>query len=196
VQEVRDGIGSDTDTATSGKGMTASWTFSDAESAITEYVFGAGTHPGCANVMPFRSVGLDVSIQLTSTSGQMPELQPGQWYFTTVIAKNQAGLENRASSDGFFLKFPDGRPSTIPPAPGPVTPCPGEQPDAGTPDAGVDAGVDAGTGTDGGGGESDGGSGPESPVGWGCSCGTGGGPTGILLLVLVALGLRMARREA
>jgi hypothetical protein len=190
--DVNDGLSGDKEEDTNAQALGANWRLTDSESAVTEYIFGAGTIPGCANVVPFRSVGLDVSISLTSTGGAMPELQPGKWYFATVIARNQAGLENRVSSDGYFLKFPDGSPSTIPPPPGPVTPCPGEQPDGGTPDAGVDAG----TGTDGGGGQSDGGSDPEGAVGWACSCGTGGGPTGLLLLVLVALGLRMARREA
>jgi MYXO-CTERM domain-containing protein len=198
--QVQDGIGSDKDTDTNAQAITASWSFTEDHSTITEYVFGAGTAPGCANTVSFRSVGLTSFVSLTPASGQFSELRPGNWYFATVIAKNQAGLENRVSSDGFFLLFPDGGPSPIPPAPGPVTPCPGEQPDGGTPDAGVDAGVDAGadagTETDGGGGQSDGGSDPESPVGWSCGCGTGGGPTGLLLLVLVALGLRIARREA
>lgn len=193
--QVQDAIGSDKDTDTSGQRLTASWSFTDPESAITEYLVGAGTVPGCADAVSFRSVGTMSFVSLDSTLGEMPELQPGRWYFATVIAKNQAGLESRVSSNGYFLRFPDGGPSTIPPAPGPITPCPGEQPDGGTPDAGVDAGVDAGTGTDGG-SQSDGGSDPESPVGWSCGCGTGGGPTGLLLLVLVALGLRVARREA
>jgi MYXO-CTERM domain-containing protein len=198
--EVRDGISGDRGTDTNPRAFLANWTFTDRETPILDYHFGAGTIPGCANVLPFRSVGLNVSVSLNSTQGQMPELEPGKWYFATVIARNQAGMQNRVSSNGYFLLLPDGGPNPLPPRPMPVSPCPGEEPDGGTPDAGVDGGTgtDGGTdgGADGGDGESDGGSGPESPVGWSCGCGTGGGPTSLVLLVLVALGLRTIRREA
>jgi hypothetical protein len=200
--EVRDGLSGDMSTDMNAQAFSANWSFTDRETPIQDYRFGAGTHPGCDNVIPFRSVGLNVSVALSSAQQQMPELERGRWYFATVIARNQAGMENTVSSNGYFLLLPDGGPNPLPPRPGPVTPCPGEPPDGGTPDAGVDAGVDAGadagvdagTGTDGGAGQGDGGSGPRSPAGWSCGCGTTSGPTGLMLLVLVALGLRTARR--
>ena len=198
--QVWDGLSGDTGTDTNPQAYAANWSITDRETPLLDFRFGAGTIPGCADVLPFRSVGLNSSVMLSSAQQQMPELQPGRWYFATVLARNQLGLENRISSNGYLLLYPDGGPNPQPPRPGPVTPCPGEPPDAGPPDAGVDggvdAGVDAGTGTDGGGGQSDGGSEPEGPVGWSCGCGTTSGPTGLMLLVLVAVGLRMARREA
>jgi hypothetical protein len=195
--QVYDGPSGDTGRDTNPQAYAANWVFTDRETPIQDYRFGAGTHPGCDNVIPFRPAGLNSSVSLASALQQMPELERGRWYFATVIARNQAGLENTVSSNGYFLLLPDGGPpDPLPPRPGPVTPCPEWPADGGTPDAGVDAGVDAGTGTDGGGGQSDGGSDPEGPVGWSCGCGTTSGPTGLMLLVLVAVGLRMARREA
>ncbi len=195
---VRDGISGDKSTDMNPQAFAANWLFTDRETPILDYQFGAGTIPGCANVLPFRSVGLSASVSLSSTQQQMPELEPGRWYFATVIARNQAGLENKVSSNGYFLLLPDGGPNPLPPRPAPVSPCPGEQPDGGTPDAGPDAGADGGSqpGPDGGGGPGDGDSDPRSPAGWSCSCGTTGGPAGLFLLVLVALGLRTARRES
>ncbi|WP_224370695.1 DUF7948 domain-containing protein [Hyalangium versicolor] len=200
VGTVKDGISGDTDKQESNEAVLANWSFVDNESGIDGYRFGVGSAPGCTDMAPFRSVGRNVSITLTSTQGEIPPLTPGTWYFATVEAKNTDGLTATVSSNGVFVLLSDGGPPTIPPRPPPGTPCPGQQPDGGTPDGGTDGGTDGGAdggttdaGTDGGTptGDEDG---PHSPVGW--QCGATGGPAGLVLLLIVALGLRGARRQS
>ncbi|HYH98295.1 hypothetical protein [Hyalangium sp.] len=194
---VRDGISGDTDIETNTQAVVANWQFVDREKAITNYEFGLGTVPECADIVPFHSVDLAASISRSTAQLEIPPLEPGRWYFATVIARNELGLSNKVSSDGYFLLLPNGGPNPIPLAPALGTPCPGETPDGGLPDGG-DGGADAGPkpDPDGGNGQNDGGSGQEPPLGWPCGCDTTSGPTGLLLLVLLALGLRVARRAS
>ena len=193
--QVYDGLSGDTGLSSNPQAHSANWAFTDREASITGYEFGAGTLPGCDDIVPFRSVGRSVFISLTTAQGEIPPLQEGRWYFSTVIAQNQLGLRNQVSSNGYFLLFPDGGPDLRPPRPGPG-PCPGAPPDGGSTDGGsTDGGMDGGTQTDAGVG-TDGGLDTRPPLGWSCGCGAAGGPAGLLLLVFVMGGLRLARRES
>ncbi|MCY1075931.1 DUF7948 domain-containing protein [Archangium lansingense] len=201
--EVLDGIGQDLDETAFTDMLSASWTLDDPESAISDYLVAVGTAPGCTDIRPFKSVGQFKSITMSSANGDIRPLTGGQWYFVTVSAKNGRGVITTRFSDGIFVRQSDGGPIDIPPAPLPGTPCP-EEPgtdggtadggvtDGGTSDGGTTDGGDPGTGPDGGGGG--GGPGHESPLGW--SCGTPGGPTGFVLLVVAAFGFLSARRKS
>ena len=182
---LNDAIGSDEDAQDSTTTLRGSWNFEDPESAIAGYEMAAGTAPGCTDVAPFASVGLDRSAFLMYPGRLMRPLTPGTWYYVTVRATNGAGLQTTDSTDGIFVRVPGGGPDPSPPTPGP---CPTAPPDAGVPDAGVPDGgrPDGGPGEE----EPDG---PQSAVGW--SCGTPGAPMGLVLLMLLALGLSGARRR-
>ncbi|MDY7230970.1 hypothetical protein [Hyalangium rubrum] len=187
VARVLDGVGADRDTQTSTEELLGSWDFTDPDTSITGYEVGAGTAPGCTNIAPFATNDTRTSVTLSTSGGRMQRLTPGTWYYVTVRAKNQVGLQTTASSDGVFVLLPDGGPDPIPPPGGscPVV----EPPDAGMPDAGTpDAGGPSPGPGDGGTVER------RSAVGW--SCGTPGGPAGLVLLMLLALGLRGARRRS
>jgi MYXO-CTERM domain-containing protein len=177
---VYDGLRGDTGQVMETRSASANWSFNDRESNIVGFEFGLGSVPGCDNVAGFRSVSRADSITLLVDLNEMPELERGRWYFSSVRAKNSLELSNTVSSNGFFVLLPDGGPAVRPNRPTAADPCPGSQPDGGT---------------DGGAGQHDGGTGEQqSPLGWSCGCGATGGPGGFLLLMLVALGLRAARR--
>jgi hypothetical protein len=184
--EVRDGLTTDIEESTSPDKLEANWSFADPEQPITGYEFGAGTRPGCDDIARFRPVSRDVSIQLTTLAGLSAPLPRGQWYFSSVIAKNNLGLSQTVSSNGFFLPDENGGPTPRPPRPVRGD-CPGASTDGGTPDGGGGPQPDGGTGEN-----------PvkDSPLGWSCNCGATGGPAGLFFLLLLAVGLRMARREA
>ncbi|WP_456077674.1 DUF7948 domain-containing protein [Hyalangium gracile] len=197
VGQVNDGTSGDVDTQETNLALTAHWLFTDHETGLRDYEFGAGTVPGCTDTVPFRLMNRALSISLDSTQPGFRPLVPGTWYFATVRATNNEGLTTTLSSDGFFV-LSDGGPAVLPPKPLPGTPCPGGQPDGGA----LDGGLPDGGLPDGGGLLPDGGSPPgpdeedgaRSPLGWGC--GATGGPTAVVLLMLVALGLWGSRRRA
>jgi hypothetical protein len=177
---VYDGRTGDTSTVMESREASANWKFTERESSIMSYEFGLGTVPGCDDIVNFRSASRNEDITLLADLNEMPELERGRWYFSIVRAKNRLELTNTVSSNGYFVTLTDGGPSLRPNRPDASVPCSRPQPDGGT---------------DGGTGQSDGGAaGPQSPVGFSCGCGATGGPTGLLLLMLVAFGLRAARR--
>jgi len=180
VLQLSDGLGGeDEDQQPHDAKLQASWVFQELDSDIIGYEVAVGTGPGCTNISNFVSLGDRLSVDLTTVT-------PGNWYFVTVRARNSEGLETTVSTDGVFVRLPDGGPNPIPPIP---TTCP-TTPDAGVPDAGVpDAGVPDGGGADGGPEDGD----SDSPVG--CNCGTTGGPAGLVLLMLLMLGLRGCSRH-
>lgn len=190
VGVVRDGVAGDSDVETDPLRVKANWAFQDPEYPIIGHEFGVGTLPGCTDIVPFRSVELASFIDLPVGQGLPAPLEPGRWYFSTVTAKNEVGLTQTLSSDGYFLLLPDGGPAQRPTRPG-AGPCPGA-PDGGPPDAGVQPPPDGGVQPPPDGGINE--PGKDSPLGWSCNCGAAGGPAGLLMLVLVALGLRTARR--
>lgn len=182
---VYDGRSGDTATVMENREASANWEFTDRESSIVSYEFGLGTVPGCDDVVNFRSATGNEVITLRTDLNEMPELERGRWYFSLVRAKNSLELTNTVTSTGYFVTLTDGGPALRPNRPDAGDPCSRPQPDGGTPDGGADGGT----------GPSDGGdSEPQSPVGYSCGCGATGGPAGLLLLLLVAFGLRAARR--
>jgi len=188
---VRDGReATDLDRTSSTTTLEANWDITDLETDIQRFDFTVGTGPECEDV---RGVSPAASnfVSLSSTDGGIPTLTPGRWYFVNVRATNDAGLSSTISSNGIFVLQPDGGPATLPgrPArlvcgsvpgepgpeePGPEEPGP-EEPGPGEPGPG-DPLV------------------PGSPLGW--SCGTPGGPTGFVLLVVAAFALLSARRRS
>lgn len=185
--EVRDGLlSTDAERTSSTTGLEANWTFVEPETEIRQFDVSVGTAPGCNDVKDFSMVGDGgtTSVSLSTASG-LPTLTPGKWYFVNVRATNTVDLSSTAFSNGIFVLLPDGGPAQVPERPSrPASAdlC-GQEPVPG-PDGGVDGG-------DGGGGENPGPG--ESPLGF--SCGTPGGPMGLVLLVVVAFALLSARRK-
>ena len=173
---VRDGRNPpDVDTTSSTTTLEANWYITDLETGIQRFDFSVGTGPECEDVRGVSPAASDF-VSLSSTDGGIPTLTPGRWYFVNVRATNDAGLSSTISSNGIFVLQPDGGPATLPAPPArlvcgsvPGEPGPGE-PGPGDPLV------------------------PGSPLGW--SCGTPGGPTGFVLLVVAAFALLSARRRS
>jgi len=78
----------------------ASWTSSDAESAVTEYQYAIGTTSGGTDVVNWTSVGTNTAVTKTRLS-----LTPGTAYYFSVRAKNGQGLwSNVGTSDGIVAR--------------------------------------------------------------------------------------------
>jgi hypothetical protein len=88
----------DVDCQSVGSPLSASWHGFSARHGLDHYLWGVGTQPGAADVLPFASVGL-----ATAASSPTPALKPGQLLFSTVIAVDMAGRAVTASSDGVRL---------------------------------------------------------------------------------------------
>ena len=74
--------------------------FADAESGLAEYRVGLGTRPGLANIIAFKTVGLQTNVTLTGLL-----LESGQRYFLTVVGCNGVGMCVNASSNGAIVDF-------------------------------------------------------------------------------------------
>lgn len=79
--------------------LSAQWSSSDSESAISEYQYALGTSSGGTDVLGWTSVGTDTSVTKTGLS-----LSDGTIYYFSVKAKNEAGLWSEAGySDGITV---------------------------------------------------------------------------------------------
>ena len=72
--------------------LSASWSASDPDSAITLYQYAIGTTPGGAEVINWTSTGA-TSFNLSGLS-----LIPGQMYYVSVKARNEGGLWSAAAT--------------------------------------------------------------------------------------------------
>jgi len=88
----------DVDCQSVGSPLSATWHGFSARHGLDHYLWGVGTQPGVADVLPFASKGL-----ATAASSPTPALKPGQLLFSTVIAVDMAGRTVTASSDGVRL---------------------------------------------------------------------------------------------
>lgn len=92
---VNDGTSSDIDQTNDGTQLFSNWqTATDPNSGIDHYEVAVGDVAGGTNLYPFSNEGLNTSINVPYN------LTPNDWYYTTVKAKNGAGLEESDTSDG------------------------------------------------------------------------------------------------
>jgi hypothetical protein len=95
---VNDGTGNDVDTTTSLATLAANWTTStDVNSAISKYWYAIGTTAGATNVVSWTDNALNTSITKSGLT-----LLPGQTYYFSVKAVDEAGLTSICSSDGIM----------------------------------------------------------------------------------------------
>ena len=98
-QYVIDGTGTDIDTVTSNQNISFEFSFVDTNSGINEYFYAIGTSPNDSNLVQWTSCGTSNIIVLNNLN-----LVPGNIYYFSVKAKNNAGLiSNSFSSDGFVF---------------------------------------------------------------------------------------------
>ena len=69
--------------------IAASWSSSDAESGISEYIYSVGSTPGAVDVLSWKSAGTQASLTIASLF-----LIDGHTYYVSVKAKNGAGIES------------------------------------------------------------------------------------------------------
>jgi len=92
---VNDGTSTDIDQTNDGTQLFANWaTASDPNSGIGHYEVAIGDFSAGTNVHFFSNEGLNTSINVPYT------LTPNAWYYTTVKAVNDAGLETSVTSNG------------------------------------------------------------------------------------------------
>jgi len=92
---VNDGTSTDIDQTNDGTQLFANWaTASDPNSGIGHYEVAIGDFSAGTNVHSFSNEGLNTSINVPYT------LTPNAWYYTTVKAVNDAGLETSVTSNG------------------------------------------------------------------------------------------------
>ncbi|XP_070207962.1 uncharacterized protein [Littorina saxatilis] len=98
----------DEDYVTTEPTITACWgdVFYDLESAVVSYEVWLGTSSFASNHKKLTDVGLNTTWTFTTTS-----LETGTSYYVTVRARNEAGLQTTAVSDGFLI-------NVTPPVPG------------------------------------------------------------------------------
>lgn len=96
IDVVNDGNGADIDFQQSVSSVSASWVASDPQSDIASHAWAIGTSPGANDVRDWTDVGTS-----TSASAAGLALVDGTRYYVSVRARNSAGLEASASSDGF-----------------------------------------------------------------------------------------------
>jgi hypothetical protein len=97
---VNDGTGSDIDSQTDTRSISANWSgFADPQSGIARYDWAIGTSPGGQQVLPFTSVR--TATRATKTSLRLTR---GTTYYVSVRATNGAGSSTVATSDGVLIQ--------------------------------------------------------------------------------------------
>ncbi|MCX7954661.1 MAG: PKD domain-containing protein, partial [Bacteroidales bacterium] len=88
----------DIDTITDNTSFSAYWQANDPNSGILEYYYSIGTSMGNDNIIGWTYAGTNNYVTLTNIN-----LTYGETYYFNVRAKNNAGLIQEISSDGFVL---------------------------------------------------------------------------------------------
>ncbi len=101
--EVRDGLGADESTTSTGNQLSANWDpTSDPHSGLLRYEYAIGTAPNSTDVVSWTSAGLSTSVTHTGLS-----LTSGQTYYFGVRALNNAGLISAPTwSNGILYSDP------------------------------------------------------------------------------------------
>ncbi len=101
--EVRDGLGADESTTSTGTQLSANWDpTDDPHSGLLRYEYAIGTAPNTADVVNWTAAGLSTSLTHTGLS-----LTSGQTYYFGVRAVNHAGLTGSPTwSNGILYSNP------------------------------------------------------------------------------------------